>query len=486
MAALFDGRDPFAGEAVERGASRRAGFQKTTSVEQQGDEARWLAGEPFPAGRLFIWPGAPRVVFWFTDGHCSRVPESRGPGAAGSGQAAAEVGRRQALAAAAAAALLACPRAPPAWSSRFAAASQSRPASCHSEALLNDVNPHVINFYQLAQEGPVDRLRDGRTTSAATTAPRERLQRAAGDRQGQTEEAAGLFYYLNRTGYNGLCRFNSKGGFNVPFGTLQDHQLQDGLRRYSDGVRAAGCSRAWTSSSSSSSPPTSSTPTRPTTSQFTQYSKGGFGWDEQERAAEWLSKHTGSGGAVQPGHAAHREAVPQPEVRPAVPRTRRAASAAPATARRRAKSSLSAISDEPAADTRTGGVLEDMVLPALRARRLRVQNPGRTSASASASASTTSTASRRRTAGASWSRVKWQQVAGTAEQKVPFEVICLLDALDENPGKYAKAYIVLGGEGWKLRGFYTSGGLISYISYADRLDILTLEGFVARANQGKL
>ena len=33
-----------------------------------------------------------------------------------------------------------------------------------------------------------------------------------------TAEAAALFYYLNRTGYNGLCRFNSSGGFNVPFG----------------------------------------------------------------------------------------------------------------------------------------------------------------------------------------------------------------------------------------------------------------------------
>src|SRR5260370_22162906 len=36
--------------------------------------------------------------------------------------------------------------------------------------------------------------------------------------EGESAEAAALFYYLNRTGYNGLCRFNRQGGFNVPFG----------------------------------------------------------------------------------------------------------------------------------------------------------------------------------------------------------------------------------------------------------------------------
>lgn len=31
-------------------------------------------------------------------------------------------------------------------------------------------------------------------------------------------EKSALFLYLNRHGYNGLCRYNSKGGYNVPFG----------------------------------------------------------------------------------------------------------------------------------------------------------------------------------------------------------------------------------------------------------------------------
>jgi len=80
--------------------------------------------------------------------------------------------------------------------------------------------------------------------------------------------------------------------------------------------------------------------------------------------------------------------------------------------------------------------------------------------------------------------MKWQQVSGTAEQKVPFEVICLVEAMEA--GGHDKAYLVLGGEGWKWRAFYTGGGLKRYIPAAENIDIVTLEGFVARANQGKL
>ena len=82
--------------------------------------------------------------------------------------------------------------------------------------------------------------------------------------------------------------------------------------------------------------------------------------------------------------------------------------------------------------------------------------------------------------------LKWQQVSGTAEQKVPFEVICLLQALIDNNGKYDKAYLVLGGPGWSLRDFYTSGGLKKYLEYKEKIDVLNLEDFVARANKGIL
>ncbi|MCS7286584.1 MAG: hypothetical protein RMK30_03750 [Anaerolineae bacterium] len=64
--------------------------------------------------------------------------------------------------------------------------------------------------------------------------------------------------------------------------------------------------------------------------------------------------------------------------------------------------------------------------------------------------------------------LKWQQVPGTAEQKVPFEVLSLIDAILSSGGKFYKAYLVLGGPGWRLREFFVKGGLSKYLRYGER------------------
>jgi hypothetical protein len=134
-------------------------------------------------------------------------------------------------------------------------------------------------------------------------------------------------------------------------------------------------------------------------------------------------------------------------------------------------------------NTRTGGVLEQMVLPALQqggyTYRTQVHIGERLGCGAH-----NLDALAERDGRKILISLKWQQVSGTAEQKVPFEVICLAEALET--GNYHKAYVVLGGEGWKLRSFYTSGGLKRFIPAAEKIEIMTLEGFVAKANQGKL
>lgn len=80
--------------------------------------------------------------------------------------------------------------------------------------------------------------------------------------------------------------------------------------------------------------------------------------------------------------------------------------------------------------------------------------------------------------------LKWQQTGGTAEQKVPFEIMCLADAVRANHAD--RALLVLGGDGWKLRDYFTSGALSEHLVHASLVRVLTLEAFVRIANQGHL
>jgi hypothetical protein len=82
--------------------------------------------------------------------------------------------------------------------------------------------------------------------------------------------------------------------------------------------------------------------------------------------------------------------------------------------------------------------------------------------------------------------MKWQQTSGTAEQKVPFEAMCLVQAALAEPQRYVRAYLVLGGPSWKLRDFFTEGGLVPFLRHEDRVSIVTLESFIAAANRGAL
>jgi hypothetical protein len=77
--------------------------------------------------------------------------------------------------------------------------------------------------------------------------------------------------------------------------------------------------------------------------------------------------------------------------------------------------------------------------------------------------------------------LKWQQTGGTAEQKVPFEVMCLADAV--RAGQAERAYLVLGGDGWTLRDYYVSGQMAEHLIHAQLVRVVTLEAFVRLAKQ---
>ena len=94
--------------------------------------------------------------------------------------------------------------------------------------------------------------------------------------------------------------------------------------------------------------------------------------------------------------------------------------------------------------------------------------------------------------------LKWQQTTGTAEQKIPFEIMCLAKAIKDykiKTDKEVKAYLVLGGidkngnsAGWTLRNFYINGGLQPYLNpdCFDLVKIVRTDDFIALANRGQL
>jgi hypothetical protein len=134
-------------------------------------------------------------------------------------------------------------------------------------------------------------------------------------------------------------------------------------------------------------------------------------------------------------------------------------------------------------DTTTGSVLEQMVYPALEKGGYHLRRQVEVGVRPGGGKHFVDVLAERQGLRTLIS-LKWQQVSGTAEQKIPYEIICLADALTS--GNYNAAYLVLGGPGWKLRKFYTEGGLQQHLIHASKVSILDLETFIGRANMALL
>jgi DNA adenine methylase len=154
-------------------------------------------------------------------------------------------------------------------------------------AILNDVNPHLINFYRWLQKGLVCQI-DMKNEESSYYEKRCKFNQLIADNKIRNKEAAELFYYLNRTGFNGLCRFNKKGFFNVPFGRYKKINyivsFKDYKKVFEKWKFSVGDFERLTISGESiiyADPPYDV--------EFRQYSAGGFCWADQIRLAEWLA-----------------------------------------------------------------------------------------------------------------------------------------------------------------------------------------------------
>lgn len=90
----------------------------------------------------------------------------------------------------------------------------------YAQYLLADRNPDLICLYCLLREEGEALIETCRAYFRPETNTPEVFYayRARFNATDDPREKAVLFLYLNRHGYNGLCRYNSRGGFNVPFG----------------------------------------------------------------------------------------------------------------------------------------------------------------------------------------------------------------------------------------------------------------------------
>ncbi|MBE2894930.1 Dam family site-specific DNA-(adenine-N6)-methyltransferase [Spirabiliibacterium falconis] len=88
--------------------------------------------------------------------------------------------------------------------------------------ILADLNPDLISLFQIIQRDVAHFIHESRRLfecDDANSAHFYYQQRSAFNQSNDPFERALIFLYLNRFGYNGLCRYNSKQQFNVPFGS---------------------------------------------------------------------------------------------------------------------------------------------------------------------------------------------------------------------------------------------------------------------------
>ena len=95
--------------------------------------------------------------------------------------------------------------------------------------LISDCNPDLINLYNtLKKEGASFISYCKRYFTDKNNTPEKYYYfREQFNKTTDIRKRSALFVYLNRHGYNGLCRYNSKGGFNVPFGRHSNPTICD-------------------------------------------------------------------------------------------------------------------------------------------------------------------------------------------------------------------------------------------------------------------
>ncbi len=159
---------------------------------------------------------------------------------------------------------------------------------------LNDVNRDLITFYKVLKKEGEEFIHYCRRFFEPENNTAERyyeLREEFNNTKDRFHKAA-LFMYLNKHGYNGLCRYNASGKMNVPFGRrsrsyIPEKEMLNFVKRSKRAVLKCGDFEAVMRTARPGDVVYCDPPYVPLndTSYFTSYSAGGFEHDGQVRLA---------------------------------------------------------------------------------------------------------------------------------------------------------------------------------------------------------
>ena len=158
------------------------------------------------------------------------------------------------------------------------------------KALLNDINPPLIHFFKTLKKG-LSISCHFKNSEKYYYKSRQAFNNLL-KKDPSSKKLAELFYYLNRTGYNGLCRFNNRGEFNVPFGRYKAINYKKDFSIYKK------LFKSWIFSCKDFEqlnihPEDFIYADPPYDVEFTKYSTQDFSFPDQIRLAKFLVKHKG-------------------------------------------------------------------------------------------------------------------------------------------------------------------------------------------------
>jgi DNA adenine methylase len=170
--------------------------------------------------------------------------------------------------------------------------------------LLSDNNADLINLYKMLQAQGEPFIAYCKTffTPANNTPEQFYLLRTQFNQSTDQQLKAALFVYLNRHCYNGLCRYNASGSFNVPFGSYtKPYFPQSEMEYFYNESKAATFTVCNFSQTMKQAKPGdviyADPPYAPLsgTANFTSYSAGGFNLQKQQELADLAVELAASG-----------------------------------------------------------------------------------------------------------------------------------------------------------------------------------------------